>query len=187
MGQIQNLLNRLSNVFAKDTDTNLGQLMGAIGSQLDAVDPSVDDPTQNKVALAKQFSMSTATGSALDMHGADWGVPRRFGEDDKTYRARIQAVLPICTNGPTVQAISDIVQNFTGTAPIILEYGPQSFYMGVTPMGEFVFNNESPFSFQVQVQNPDGHSYKKSDLEDTVNQAKPARATALFVHATGGI
>lgn len=178
MGQGTNLLNRLSNIFSKDPNSNLGQLMSAIGSQLDAIDPA-------QIGLAVQFAISTATGSALDAHGKDWGVPRRYNESDAAYQARIQAVLPIYTNGPTLAAISTIVQNFTGVAPIIIEYGPQSFTMGVTPMGNFVFSTQSPFTFQVQVQNPNNVAYIRADLEAAVNQAKPARSTAIFVHQGG--
>lgn len=177
---VNNLLNRLSNIFTRDTSSNLGQLMGAIGQQLDSIDPA-------QTGLALQFAISTATGSALDQQGADWGVPRRYNELDDAYRVRIQAVLPIYVNGPTVSAISSIVQNFTGVAPIILEYGPQGFTMGVSPMGNFVFTsvNQDPFTFQVQVQNPNNVAYKKADLESAVNSLKPARSTALFVHQGG--
>ncbi|GIM47047.1 hypothetical protein DNHGIG_25960 [Collibacillus ludicampi] len=178
MGQALNLLNRLSNIFTKDPNSILGQLFGAVGAQLDAVDPA-------QTNLASQFAVSTATGDALDKHGKDWGVPRRYGESDDAYRARILAVLPIYTNGPTVQAISTIVQNFTGVPPIIIEYGPDGFTMGVSPMGQFVFSDEDPFTFQIQVQNPNNVPYKRADLEAAVNQAKPARSTAIFVHQGG--
>lgn len=178
MGQGQNLLKRLSNLFSKDPNSNLGMLMGAIGSQLDVIDPA-------QTNLAAQFAISTATGAALDKHGADWGVPRRYNESDAAYQARIQAVLPIYTNGPTLSAISTIVQNFTGVAPIITEYGPQGFTMGVSPMGNFVFGGGDVFSFQVQVQNPNNVAYKRTDLEAAVNQAKPARSSAIFVHQGG--
>ncbi|MBL0386235.1 hypothetical protein JJB07_06160 [Tumebacillus sp. ITR2] len=178
MKQQQNLLQRLSNVFSKDENSLLGQLFGAIGSKLDELDPA-------QTQLQRQFAMFTANGEALDRHGQDWGVYRRDLEADEDYRRRIQAVLPIYTNGPTVQAISDIVRNFTGAAPVILEFGPYSFTMGVTPMGDFMFNDRSPFEFEVQVQNPEGVTYKKNDLEMAVQQAKPARATVTFVHQGG--
>jgi hypothetical protein len=188
MSHANNLLNRLSNIFTKDPNSLLGQLLGAIGARLDAVDPAQNNfgDASAPTTLEQSFAMTTATGADLDRHGKDWNVPRRAGESDKDYRARIQALLPVYTNGPTVAAISSIVKNFTGVAPIILEYGPQSFTMGVTPMGNFVFTDGSqPFTFQVQVQGT--NVYKKADLETAVNTAKPARATALFSHGTGGI
>lgn len=187
MGQANNLLNRLSNIFTKAPNSLLGQLLGAVGNQLDANDPaqaSFGDPN-NPTTLAASFAVSTATGAALDAQGKDWNTPRREGEPDTSYRARILAMLPVYTTGPTVGAISTIVQNFTGAAPILIEYGPMSFTMGVTPMGAFVFSNgQNNFTFQVQVQG--GGVYKKSDLEAAVNQAKPARSTATFIHGTGG-
>lgn len=175
MSQFQNLLNRLSNLFTKDPNSNLGQLLGAVGDQLDKVDPA-------ETNLEQQFAVSTATGSALDAHGLDWGVLRMPNESDSDYRKRIQALVPIYTNGPTVGAMSQIVQNFTGVAPIILEYGPESFTMGVSPMGSFVFSDQDIFTFQIQVQNPNGVYYSTTDMENAVNFAKPARSTATFIH-----
>lgn len=166
---LQNLLRRLSNVFSKDENSTLAQLLGAVGEQLDAVDPA-----QN--GLAENFSISKAKGEALDRHGHEWGIPRRIGEADEDYSKRIRAVVPIYTTGPTVSAISKIVENFTGTPPEIVEYGAQSFTSGVTL---------SPFEFLVQVRNPLGTRYKRADLEEAVNQAKPARATAIFIHEGG--
>lgn len=178
--QAQKIINRLSNIFTKDPSSNLGQLAETIGNQLDQVDP-------DQTNLANQFAVSTATGSYLDLNGKDFGVSRRFNESDDDYRKRILAVVPIYTNGPTVPAISQIVQNFTGEAPIIIEYGPDSFTMGVSPMGQFIFDSSDndQFTFQVQVQNPNNVPYIRKDLEQAVNDAKPARSAATFVHQGG--
>jgi hypothetical protein len=178
MSQLQTLLDRLSNIFTRDSISNLSQLLGTVGNQLDQVDPA-------QTNLEQQFAVSTATESALDSHGMDWGIPRKPYEADSDYRKRIQALVPIYTNGPTVAAMNQIIHNFTGVDPIILEYGPDSFTMGVSPMGSFVFGSYDPFTFQVQVQNPNNVLYKRADLEAAVNQAKPARSTALFVHQGG--
>ncbi|KEO82095.1 hypothetical protein [Tumebacillus flagellatus] len=174
----QNLLRRLSNLFTKDENSLLGQLLGAIGGELDRVDPA-------KTELDRQFTMSSASGSWLDLHGKDWGVTRRDRESDEDYRKRIQAMLPIYSNGPTVGAISDIVKNFTGHPPILLEFGPMSFIMGATPIGNFVFNKESTFAFEVQVQNPGGKEYRKEDLEMVLQLVKPARSKVTIIHQGG--
>lgn len=194
------LLNRLSNIFTRKSDSNLNQLMEAVGNELDQIpviqrDPEFNDYyiSNNQVitgettysTLAEDFAISTATGEALDRHGEDWGIARRLDEIDDDYRKRIQAVVPIYTNGPTVPTMKQIVKNFTGTDPVIIEYGPDGFTMGVSPMGGFVFSDEDVFTFQVQVQNPDNAPYIRSDLEGVVNQAKPARAAAIFVHQGG--
>lgn len=121
----------------------------------------------------------------MDSNGADWGVTRRNGESDDDYRNRILAIVPIYINGPTVASISQIVQNFTGAPPIILEYGPDSFTMGVSPMGNFILGAYDPFSFQIQVQNPNGVYYVEADMESSVNFAKPARSTVTFIHNNG--
>ena len=175
---LQNMLQRLSNVFTKDANSTLAHVLGAIGAQLDAVDPA-------QTGLAGDFTISNAKGEELDRHGVEWGIPRRSGEGDEAYSKRIRAVVPMYTTGPTVSAISKIVETFTEYPPIIVEYGPQSFTMGVTPMGNFVFSDRSPFEFLVQVRNPENKPYKRADLEEAVNQAKPARSTAIFIHEGG--
>lgn len=178
--QAQNIITRLSNIFTQDPNSKLGQVIGAIGERLDDVDP-------DQIGLVSQFSVTNATGKALDNNGKDFGVIRRPNETDASYRTRILSVIPIYIQGPTVNAIQQVVKNFTGFAPDIIEYGPDSFMMGVSPMGSFIFDsaNDDPFTFQVQVQNPNNVSYVRKDLENAVNAAKPARSTATFVHQGG--
>ena len=36
-----------------------------------------------------EMFLTSASGSWLDVHGRDYGVPRRIGEDDEVYRERI--------------------------------------------------------------------------------------------------
>lgn len=173
--QLQNLLNRLTNIFTKSSASVLYQILGGVGSALDNVDPG-------QMNLADQFSVTSATGSALDKHGADWGVPRRYNETDDAYRKRILGQLPQYASGPTVANIKSVVRQFTGVDPDIFEYGPDGFTMGYSAMGDFGFSatNET-FSFQVTVNNPNNVSYNQQDLQDAVNSAKPARSTAEFV------
>ena len=39
--------------------------------------------------LGEQVFLESATGKWLDLHGKEYGVPRRLDEDDETYRNRI--------------------------------------------------------------------------------------------------
>lgn len=178
--QAKILLSRLSNVFTTEEDSVLGQLMGAIGSAFDLQDPS-------QTFLSDQFTISGASGAYLDLHGRDWGVSRKFLESDAAYRVRIQAIVPVDTTGPTLTNIIQIVQNFTGTAPVITEWGRESFTMGSSIMGSFSFtaNDSTVFNFQVAVQNPMAVDYVRLDMENTINQIKPARSLATFIHSGG--
>jgi hypothetical protein len=176
--QGQSLLQRLSNIFTKDQTSVLGQMLQSVGVQLDAVDPA-------QTGLADQFAISTASGKYLDLHGSDWGVTRQYTESDDAYRNRIKAALPYNVNGPTIGAIKGIVQTFTGYEPVIIEYGPQCFTMGVTELTEFTFTDHSPFDFEVQVVNPHYAPYDKKGLEAAINNAKPARSSATVTHQGG--
>ncbi|MCF8566921.1 phage tail protein [Alicyclobacillus tolerans] len=172
--QLQSLLNRLTNVLFTSSQSVWYQILGGAGAALDTVDP-------NQIGLADQFSVTTATGSALNKHGADWGVPRRYNETDDAYRQRILGQLPRYASGPTVANIQSVVRAFTGVNPDIFEYGPDGFTMGYSAMGAFGFSavNET-FSFLVTVYNPNNVTYNQQDLMDAVNEAKPARSSAEF-------
>ena len=172
--QLTNLLNRLTNLFNKNPKSNLYQILGGVGVALDTVDPG-------QIGLADQFSVTSATGAALDQHGADWGISRRYNESDTSYRLRILSVLPTYASGPTVTNIKAVIKPFAGINPDIFEYGPSGFTMGVSTMGQFGFSHANDaFTFKVTVSNPNNIAYNQQDLIDAVNRAKPARSTAVF-------
>lgn len=166
-------------------------ILGAIGYALDQYDPTriiysdaipgVIVTVQNN--LASEFSVTTATGTALDLHGFDWGVIRRSGETDNDYRSRILSMLPLYVNGPTVPGIEAIVRPFTGEVPIIFEYGPSAFTMGESAIGDAGFSTSTDvFTFEIHVQNPNNLSYDHLDMESAVSKAKLARSTAIIYH-----
>jgi hypothetical protein len=118
--QGNNLLKRLTNIFNQDSTSVLYQIVQGTGAALDQVDPG-------QINLAGQFSVTTATGSALDSNGADWGELRRAGESDDTYRARILSQLPIYAQGPIPNALVAAATPFTGVAPTYSERGQTIF------------------------------------------------------------
>ena len=151
-------------------------ILGAIGYALDQYDPV-------QIGLAAQFSVTASGGAALDQNGADWGIPRRNSEVDATYQQRILSMLPLYVNGPTVPGIEAVVQPFTGTAPVIFEYGPSSFTMGESAIGDAGFSTSTDvFSFEIHIQNPSNLSYNHMDMENAVSKAKLARSTAIIYH-----
>ena len=151
-------------------------LLGAIGYALDQYDPI-------QIGLAAQFSVTASSGAALDQNGTDWGAPRRNEETDSAYRQRILSMLPLYVNGPTVSGIEAVVQPFTGTIPIVFEYGPSSFTMGESAIGDAGFSTSTDvFTFEIHVQNPGNVAYNHLDLESAVSKAKLARSTAIIYH-----
>ena len=89
-------------------------VLGAIGTVKDQFDPV-------QVGLAQEFNVTTAYGVALDRCGLDWSVPRRAGEGDEDYRARILAMLLIYANGSTVQGMKRLIATLVGTEPQIID------------------------------------------------------------------
>jgi hypothetical protein len=53
------------------------------------LDRTVGEYMDRVVQPFDELFLETATGSWLDCHGRDYGVPRRLGEDDDSYRDRI--------------------------------------------------------------------------------------------------
>ncbi|MHB1702421.1 MAG: hypothetical protein ACYCSN_20265 [Acidobacteriaceae bacterium] len=137
---------------------NLGSILGAAGSILDSLDPA-------QTQLAKQFSVSGATGAALDQNGADWGVTRYGGENDSSYRARILAELPTYASGPTLASLSAAVKPFTGVAPTIYSGVQYANLFPLTFPLQFGANKPSDFfTLSVYIQNPNGVSYQRQDV-----------------------
>ncbi len=174
--QLQNILKRLTNIFNLSSTSVWYQILNGIGEALDQNDPS-------QIGLAQQFSVTSATGTALDANGADWGIERKYGESDTSYRSRILAELPMYASGPTVNNMKSIVRGFTNNIdPTIFEFGPNGFTMGSSAMGTFGFSvSGEVFNFQVSVNNPNYIEFSKKDLINAINKAKPARSGAEFV------
>lgn len=184
----------LKNLFPDSHDIN-GQvysaMLGAVGYLLDQYDPYRETesrtipgvPEHSQNYLSKEFSVSTATGEALDRHGQDWGVFRNIGESDTAYRARILAFPPLYALGPTVAGTKAVVKPFTGEEPEIVEYGLCSFVIGETSVSEAGFCPEVDlFAFEVWVKNSRDLAYNHQDLENAVKKAKLARSRAIICH-----
>lgn len=151
-------------------------ILGAIGYVLDQYDPYA-------IGLPSEFSVTTATNSALESNGSDWGVPRRNGESDTAYRARILSMLPIYANGASDWGITATVAPFTGIAPIFLDFGTDGWSPGDSAcMDSAMSDFAGLFIIEIQVQNPNNVSYSHYDMESAVKRAKPARSMAIIYH-----
>lgn len=151
-------------------------ILGAIGYALDQYDPY-------NIGLPAQFSVNKAMGSALDSNGADWGVSRRSGESDTTYRARILSMLPIYANGASDWGMTATVAPFTGTDPILDDLCTD----GWSPLDSACLDSAMSdlaglFTLQINVQNPNDVSYSHYDMEFAVRRAKPARSKVILYH-----
>ena len=161
--------------------TNLGALIGGAGAALDLVDPSVS-------GLSSQFSVTAAAGVALDRNGADWGVLRRPSESDSTYRARIKAVLPAFSRGPTPSALAAAVEPFTGVAPVISQRGvDQNLGFPLTfPLTFGAGSADELFTVDVYLQNPNHVAYQQVDVITAVHAIKRVTTTVVLWWDTGG-
>lgn len=151
-------------------------LLGALGSVLDQFDPV-------QIGLAAEFSVTRATGSALDSHGADWGVPRRSGEGDEAYRARILAQLAVYANGASVLGISGAVAAFTGASPIVIDCSEDGWSWGDSAWADNAWADAAGyFLLVIYVQNPNAVAYSHYDMQYSLRRAMPARTRAFLYH-----
>lgn len=150
-------------------------LLGAIGAALDQYDPY-------QIGLAHEFSVSTATGTALDSCGLDWGVTRHSGESDSAYRIRILAMLPIYANGASDYGISAVVTVFTGHAPTLIDCSNEGWVWTESAWLDDAFSGLESFTLFIFVANPDGVAYNHYDMEYAVRRGVPARSKAILWH-----
>lgn len=151
-------------------------ILGAIGYALDQYDPF-------QLGLPAEFSVTKATGIYLDDHGADWGVSRRSGESDDTYRARIISMLPIYANGASDVGMASAVAAFTGTAPTVYDFCTDGWSPGDSACLDSAMSDLAGiFTLQMQVNNPNLVSYNHYDMEYAIRVAKPARSRVILYH-----
>ena len=171
-------------------------VLGAIGGVLDLYDPY-------SMGLPAEFSVTTATGTALDSNGADWGVTRRSGESDTVYRARILTMLPIYAMGDTTAGLIAMITPFTGVAPILLDLSADGWSWSDSAFSDSSFSDfASLFTLVIYIQNVPGsqadfdhmtdidsltdwdgeNAYSHYDMEAATRQAKPARSRVIIYH-----
>lgn len=156
------------------TGPNLGTILGAAGDTLDGLDPA-------QTYLGNQFSVTGASGSYLDLNGADWSVPRRAGESDSSYRARILATLPAYVMGPTLTALSNTVRSFTGVAPVLYAATQFSDLFPLSFPLQFGGNiTQDYFTIHVYIQNPNRVKYQQQDVVAAVQAVKRVIATVVI-------
>jgi len=151
-------------------------ILGAIGVVFDLLDPIANN-------LAHEFTITAASGSALDTVGADWEAPRKLGENDTTYKARLLSLLPFFILGATAAGVKGVVKPFTGSNPLIDEWGQDAFSIGYSAIGDgYPLDAFGLFTFVLTVVNPGAVSYNHLDLETAVCRAKASRSTAIILH-----
>jgi hypothetical protein len=99
------ILNRLSSIFTKEPNSEIGYLTGSIDNSISQVLDTMTD-------MELQSVIPSATGEWLDLWGNRFGVPREAGESDDSYRNR---VLSAVTNQKgTIPALIDAVKRALG-------------------------------------------------------------------------
>lgn len=129
MAKIDDLLNNIPDAYDKEETSFLYKILSVIGSELDKFMDDMD-------YVDKAKYVTEANGTDLDKLGKLLAVKRFSGENDLTYRGRIQSKVPSFIGGGTLEAIKSTVKNVLGVEPMIFEHykpgnGHASFDKGV--------------------------------------------------------
>ncbi len=104
------LLDKLTSVFTKNSNSEVGYLSGAI-------DDSTSKVVTQMADMDNQSAIPTATGEWLDSWGTRFNVPRNTGESDDNYRTRILSSVTNQTS--TIPALIAAVKRALGDDTIV--------------------------------------------------------------------
>lgn len=165
--------------FKTTPGANLRTIINAAGTTFDGLDPA-------QTKLGNQFSVTGSSGQYLDWNGEDWSVPRRAGESDAAYQARILATLPAYAQGPTVPALVSAVKPFTGVAPLTYAATQYSELFPLTFPLVFGGNTtQDYYTVLLTMQNPNNVSYQRQDVVNAIDNMKRVIATVIVTWEDG--
>ena len=107
-------------------DGVLTSIMNAAGTQIFRSYRMRDKVVQSR-------SLSTATGTELDMLGSWYDTARYDGESDLNFRARLQDFLSTFLSSGTPASIISLMERMTGATPTIEELWEQASYYDYDP------------------------------------------------------
>lgn len=108
MGEhLENILNRMPHWWKKSVNSRLTQILLAVETELDAFDVE-------KALLIRSIQIDTAELEELDHIGALFKLPRKAGESDTDYRARIKIARVSFLGSGTVDGITNAFVGATG-------------------------------------------------------------------------
>lgn len=104
------ILNRLTSIFTKQKQSEIGFLT-------DAIDNSISQVVDTMTDMEIQSVISSSTGEWLDTWGKRFGILRESGETDESYRERILG--EVTNQKGTIPALIEAVKRALGDDTIV--------------------------------------------------------------------
>jgi hypothetical protein len=115
MDKINFILDNMPDHYNKETNSNLYKILSAISKELDTFVSYANEVKNSKfVDFAKK--------SDLDKIGKLLNLKRFINEDDTNFRSRIKSKVPSFVGGGTISSIKQVVTNYLGVEPVIIEH-----------------------------------------------------------------
>lgn len=116
MAKLEFMLDNLpDDAYNKDLTSNIAKFLSGFADQL-------DEFVETMEKVKNSHYPDYATGEDLDKIGALLNLTRFSNESDNKFRGRIKAKVPSFIGGGTISAIRQVVKNFLGVNPVIIEH-----------------------------------------------------------------
>lgn len=115
MDKIKFLLDNIPDNYYKERDGNLYKILDSFANQLDELILKLDEVNNSRF-------VDYAKGEHLDKIGKLINIFRFNNEKDESFRGRIKSKLPSFIGGGAISAIKQVVVNYLGVEPIIIEH-----------------------------------------------------------------
>jgi hypothetical protein len=115
MDKIQFILDNLPDMYNKESDSNIYAILNSIGTELDVFLKQADEVRNAKF-------VDYAKDSDLDRLAKIINMKRFVNETDDAFRGRIKSRVPSFVGGGAISALKQVVVNYLGVEPIIIEH-----------------------------------------------------------------
>lgn len=102
-------------IYYKESDGNLYKFLNSISKELDTFLIELDNVKNSKF-------IDYTSGAHLDRLGILLNINRFNNESDESYRGRIKSKIPSFIGGGSISAIKQVVNNYLGVEPTIIEH-----------------------------------------------------------------
>lgn len=115
MDKIQFILDNMPDAYDKSYGSNNYKLLEPIGKELDKFLLKLDEVKKSKF-------IDYAQGGDIDRIGKILNMKRFHNENDDSFRGRIKSKAPSFIGGGAISAIKQVINNYLGVEPIIIEH-----------------------------------------------------------------
>lgn len=115
MDKINLILDNIPDLYNKEQESNIYKILNAISKELDVFVTNIEEVKNAKF-------VDYANGSDLDKIASILNIKRFSNEGDDTFRSRIKSKVPSFIGGGAISALKQVVNNYLGVEPIIIEH-----------------------------------------------------------------